>query len=187
MRGYNDRMKRFRFGILLWTAATVLGFGLAAGLSAQETDHHAKSAVPSTELTITGAEGNVLVLTPDVFAALPHKEVSVFNAHSKANEKYSGVPLIELLAKVGVPQGEQMKGKAFLTGVVAEGTDHYDVLFALGEIDPSVHTGEVLVADSVNGQKLGKDGVFKMVSTEEKRPARWVRNLSSLKVVAVAP
>jgi hypothetical protein len=97
------------------------------------------------------------------------------------------VPLTELLAKVGVPLGEQVRGKLFLTGIVAEGTDHYGVLYALAEVDPSIHAGEVLVADSVDGHKLEKDGAFKMVSTEEKRPARWVRNLTSITVIEVHP
>jgi hypothetical protein len=126
-------------------------------------------------------------LSPEEFSALPHKTVSVFNSQSKANEKYSGVPLTDLLAKVGVPLGEKVKGKLFLTGVVAEGTDNYDVLYALAEVDPTIHAGDVIVADSVDGHKLEKDGQFKMVSTEEKRPARWVRNLTSIAVVQVKP
>jgi hypothetical protein len=126
-------------------------------------------------------------LTPEDFAALPHKTVSVFNSHSNVNESYSGVPLIALLAKVRVPLGEQIKGRLLLTGIVAEGTDKYDVLFALAEVDPSTHAGDVIVADSVDNHKLEKDGAFKMVSTEEKRPARWVRNLSSITVIEVKP
>jgi len=94
---------------------------------------------------------------------MPHKSVSVYNQHTKANETYSGVPLADLLGKVGVPLGENVRGKMFLIGVVAEGTDHYSVLYALAEIDPSIHSGDVIVADSIEGQKLGKDGVFKMV------------------------
>lgn len=37
----------------------------------------------------------------------------------------------------------------------------------------------------MDGKKLGKDGAFKLVSTEEKRPARWVRNLMDISVVEV--
>ena len=58
---------------------------------------------------------------------------------------------------------------------------------AFAEVDPSIHAGDVLVADSVDDHKLEKDGAFKMVSTEEKRPARWVRNLTSITVVEVKP
>jgi hypothetical protein len=86
-----------------------------------------------------------------------------------------------------VPLGEKVRGKLFLIGIIAEGTDHYSVLYALAEIDPSIHAGDVIVADSMNGQKLGSDGAFKMVSTEEKRPARWVRNLTSISVIEVKP
>jgi hypothetical protein len=74
-----------------------------------------------------------------------------------------------------------------MTGVIAEGTDKYSVLYALAEVDPSIHSGDVIVADSVDGQKLGKDGIFKMVSTEERRPARWVRNLVEISVIDVNP
>jgi hypothetical protein len=132
-------------------------------------------------------DGKSVEFHPEDLAALPHKAISVFNSHNKANEKYSGVPLSDLLSKAGLPQGEAVKGKLFLTGVVATGTDHYSVLYALAEVDPSIHTGDVIVADSMDGQKLGKDGAFKMVSTEERRPARWVRNLTEISVVEVKP
>lgn len=158
----------------------------AAALGAQDMDH-AHSSLPSTQLSIRGLDGKTITLTPEDLAALPHKSVSVFNAHTKANETYSGVLVSDLLSKVAVPHGEEVKGKVFMTVVVAEGTDHYSVVYALAEVDPSIHNGDVMVADSVGGQKLGKDGAFKMVSTEERRPARWVRNLTSISVVEVKP
>jgi hypothetical protein len=61
------------------------------------------------------------------------------------------------------------------------------VLYALAEVDPSIHAGDVIVADSVDEHKLEKDGAFKMISTEEKRPARWVRNLTSITVIDAKP
>lgn len=56
---------------------------------------------------------------------------------------------------------------------------------ALAEVDPSIHAGDVIVADSVDDHKLEKDRAFKMVSTEEMRPVRWVRNLTSITVIEV--
>ena len=168
--------------VLFCPAAEIL-----SAQNAQKMDHHPRPAVLSTKLTIKGLDGKTITLTPEEFAALPHKTVSIFNSHLKANETYSGVPLTDLLSRVGVPLGEQVKGKLFLTGIVAEGTDNYEVLYALAEVDPSIHVGEVLVADSIDGHKLETDGAFKMVSTEEKRPARWVRNLSSITVIEVKP
>jgi hypothetical protein len=162
---------------------------LASGiffLPAQEMDR-SRPSIASTLLTVRALDGKSITFTPEEFAALPHKSLAVFNAHTKGNETYSGVPLTDLLIKLGVPHGEEVKGKGFMTGVVAEGTDKYSVLYALAEVDPSIHTGEVIVADSQDGQKLGKDGAFKMVSSEERRPARWVRNLTMISLVEVKP
>jgi hypothetical protein len=155
-------------------------------LVAQQMEHSAPST-PSTHLTIKTYEGKTLNFSSEELAALPHKQVAVFNAHSKTNETYSGVLLADLLSKAGVPLGENVRGKLFMLGVVAQGTDNYSVLYSLAEVDPSIHTGDVIVADAVDGKKLEKDGMFKMVSSEEKRPARWVRNLTSISVVQVAP
>jgi hypothetical protein len=148
---------------------------------------HAKPTVPSTQLTIHGLDGKSITLSPVDLAALPHQIISVYNEHSKANEKYSGVVLVELLKKVNTPSGESVRGKLFMTAIVAEGTDHYSVLYSLAEIDPSIHTGDVIVADTIDGHPLDKDGAFKMVSTEERRPARWVRNLTQISVIDVKP
>lgn len=176
------RMKRMR--LPLFTVVLAIATLIGPASFAQEMDH-LRPTVPSTQLTIRGIDGKSITIAPEDLAAMPHKTVSVYNEHTKANEKYAGVPLAELLAKVNVPLGEKVRGKLFMIGVVAEGTDKYSVLYALAEVDPSIHTGDVIVADSVDGQKLGKDGVFKIVSTEEKRPARWVRNLAEISVVEV--
>ena len=170
-----------------WLVAFVLMVSSSQPTVFAQQMEHGSPSVPSTSLTIHTYEGKSLSLTPDELAALPHKSVTVFNAHSKANETYSGVPLVDLLAKVGVPLGEAVRGKLFMIGIVAQGTDGYGALYSLAEVDPSIHTGDVIVADKVDGQKLTKDGAFKMVSSEERRPARWVRNLTSLSVVQVAP
>jgi hypothetical protein len=160
--------------------------GARPALVAQQMQHSAPS-VPSTRLNIRTFEGKTLTLSPEDLAALPHKSVVVFNAHTKANETYSGVPLADLLSKAGVPLGESVRGKLFMIGIVAEGTDKYGVLYSLAEVDPSIHTGDVIVADMLDGKKLDKDGAFKMVSSEERRPARWVRNLTAISVVKVEP
>jgi hypothetical protein len=184
---YNVRMRHCRPALPQVLFAALFFCPCAVALPAQDMDHHTSPTVPSAQLTINGLDGKRITLSAEEFAALPHKIVSVFNSHSKTNEKYSGVPLIELLAKVDVPRGEQVKGELLLTGIIAEGTDKYEVLYALAEVDPSIHAGDVLVADSVNDHKLDKDGAFKMVSTQEKRPARWVRNLTSITVIEIKP
>jgi hypothetical protein len=118
--------------------------------------------------------------TPEKLAALPHQTLKLFNEHAKADQTYSGVPLIELLKPLGVP--EKPRGKDFKIYLVAEGSDGYQVVYSLGEVTPDVHDGTVLVADSMDGKPIGDDGPLKMVAAGEKRPARWVRNLAAIRV-----
>jgi hypothetical protein len=118
--------------------------------------------------------------TPAKLAALPHKSITVFNEHAKANQTYSGVDLSDLLKPLGVP--EKPRGKEFLLYLVAEGTDGYKVVYSLGEVTPDVHDATVIVADSQDGKPIAGDGPLKLVATGEKRPARWVRNLVAIRV-----
>jgi hypothetical protein len=56
-------------------------------------------------------------------------------------------------------------------------------VLALGEIDPSFHPGEIIVADAMDRKPLdAHSGPFKLVVTEDKRPARSVRNLVSVEL-----
>jgi hypothetical protein len=119
--------------------------------------------------------------TPATLAALPHTKVTVYNEHAKATQTYSGVPLIDLLTKLGVP--DKPRGKQFRIYLVAVGSDGYEVVYSLGEICPDVHDATVLVADGEDGKPIADDGPLKMVATGEKRPARWVRNLVAIQVL----
>lgn len=108
--------------------------------------------------------------------------VKLHNPHNDTDETYSGVPLATLLAKVNTPLGENLRGKALANYVVASGSDGYSVVVSLAELDPSFHDGQILVADARDGQPLGDTGPFRLIVSEDKRPARWVRNLVSISV-----
>jgi hypothetical protein len=120
--------------------------------------------------------------TPAALAALPQTTVTVYNEHTKANETYAGVPLIDLLTPLGV--AEKPNGKELRLYVVAEGSDDYEVVYSIGEIAPYIHDATVIVADSENGKPLTDNGPLQLVATREKHPARWVRNLIAIHVLA---
>jgi hypothetical protein len=120
--------------------------------------------------------------TVAALASLPHVTVTVHNEHTKADETYSGVPLIALLTPLGV--NEHPRGKDLRLYVVAEGSDLYEAVYSSGEITPDVNNSTVIVADTENGKPLTDDGPLKLIATSEKRPARWVRNLVAIKVFA---
>jgi len=54
------------------------------------------------------------------------------------------------------------------------------VVLSLAEVDPAFHQGQVIVADTRDGQQLGKNGPFQLIVSDDKRPARWVHNLVSI-------
>jgi DMSO/TMAO reductase YedYZ molybdopterin-dependent catalytic subunit len=111
----------------------------------------------------------------------------VVNPHEKKTEKYEGVALEEILRKAGVPQGDALRGPAMATYVLAEAADGYRVVFSLAELDAGIADSEVMVADTMDGTPLGdKLGPLRLVAPHEKRPARWVRMLSSITVVRAA-
>ncbi len=112
---------------------------------------------------------------------MARKTVTVKNAHSDADETYEGVEVAELLRKYGAPVGKELHGYALAYYVVARGLDGYAAVLSLGEVDTSFHPGDVIVADTMNGKPLdAKNGPYKLVVTEDKRPARSVRNLVEL-------
>lgn len=120
--------------------------------------------------------------TAPKLAPLPHETIQTTNERTQSQETYAGVPLMALLVELGVPQ--KLKGKDFRLYVVAEGRDGNKVVYSLGEISPDVHEGSVLLADSVDGKPLGDRGPIALICSGERRPARWIRGVVSIKVQA---
>jgi DMSO/TMAO reductase YedYZ molybdopterin-dependent catalytic subunit len=61
-------------------------------------------------------------------------------------------------------------------------------LFALPELDAAFTDRLVLLADRKNGEPLSsRDGPFQLVVPDEKRPARWVRQVRRIRVIQVPP
>ena len=138
----------------------------------------------NAKLQIRGAVSAPLVLTVSDLKKMPRKTLTVMNPHEKKKETYEGVLLEEILRRAGVPQGEQLKGAALTTYILADAEDNYRVVFSLPELDSGILDSEVIVADTMDGAPLaGEQGPFKLVAPHEKRPARWVRMLKSITVI----
>jgi len=124
-------------------------------------------------------------ITHDDLNGLPRKSVVAHNPHSNADEKYEGVLLAELLGKYGAPLGKELRGGFLSYYVLAVGADGYSAVYSLAEVDPSFHPGDVIIADTMDGKPLDAHaGPFRLVCTEDKRPARGVRNLVAIEVKA---
>jgi hypothetical protein len=151
----------------------------------KDTDHemkmdHQAAKLPAGTLQISFG-GETAQWTAATLAALPHTTLTVYNAHAKANQTYTGVLLIELLTRLGVsgkPHGNDLR-----LYLVAEGADGYKAVYSVAEVNPDLHDGTVIVADGMDGKVLADSGPLQLVATGEKRPARWVRNLVTVKVL----
>lgn len=96
---------------------------------------------------------------------------------------HEGVALRDVLAKAGVPLGDALKGKALARVVIATAVDGYQVAYAIAEIDAAFNDHLILVSDKRDGQPLLPDsGPLQIVVPQDKRPARWVRQVTTLEV-----
>jgi hypothetical protein len=162
--------------------ATTLTATIAHG-QAMAGHEHAKASV-STELKVS-IDGTSATLSLADLASLPQKTITVHNEHTKADETYAGVALGDLLAKYGFIVGQTTHRKMLRSYIKAEGTDKYWVLYSVTEVEGSEHTADVIVATSMNGKPLGDDGQIKLIDSADKKPQRWVRNLTAITLVTV--
>lgn len=134
-------------------------------------------------LVIEAGPGERGVFTAGSLAEYPQTKVTVFDHHANKNVTYAGVPLMELLAHLGVAHGKNLMGKPLQEYVVATGSDGYSTVLSLGEADPDFHPGVVLVADALDGKPLdAKTGPFRLVVSEDRNATRSVRNLVKIEV-----
>ncbi len=166
---------------LLVAGSTVCGEAQTAPMAGMPQEREHVHAAPSTSLTLT-VDGKATTLTVAELQAMPQTSVTVHNEHTKADETYSGVLLGDLLAKYGLPVSQATHRKMLRSYLTAEGTDKYWVLYSVTEIESSEHSGTVIVATSMSGKPLGEDGELKLIDSSDKKPQRWVRNLSAITV-----
>jgi hypothetical protein len=148
-----------------------------AGMGMEEHTH----AGPSTNLVLT-IDGKATTLSVADLQSMPQTTVTVHNEHTKMDESYTGVLLSDLLTKYGFPVSQATHRKMLRSYLTAEGTDKYWVLYSVTEVEGSEHNSQVIVATSMGGKPLGDDGQLKLIDSADKKPQRWVRNLSAITV-----
>ncbi len=159
-------------------AATLLALTSAiVHADATPTDAVAVSAAAS--LAVAGEDGKIVRFDRAALAKLPQHSVRA-EAHGKSVE-CTGVNLIDVLGAVGAASGEALRGKNLALYVRISAADGYRAVFALAELDPGFRSDVPIVTASCGGNALeAKDGPFRLVVPGEKRPARWVRQVTAI-------
>jgi hypothetical protein len=135
---------------------------------------------PAT-ITVTGIGGKSVTLSVSELSNLPHQTVKATDHGTPAT--FEGVLLTDVLAKVDLPLGEKFHSTGASYYLTVEGKDGYRAVFAWAELDTTFMDKPVYVVTKRNGKPLSeKDGPFQLVVPGEKRSARWVRQLTALKI-----
>ena len=136
------------------------------------------------QLTVQTEAGKQVVLARAEIEALPH--IKITTSASGASATFEGVALEALLEKAGVGFGQTLKGKRLASCLLVEAADSYRVVIALPELDPAFTDKQVVLAFLKDGKPLDeKEGPYRIVIADEKRMARWVRQVTTLKIVDV--
>ena len=137
------------------------------------------------QLTVRNDSGKQVLLGRADLEALPHVKVAATD-HSSAPVNFEGVTLKSVLEKAGVTFGESMKGKRLTNCLLVEAADGYRAVIALPELDPAFTDKQTLLVFLRDGKSLSdKEGPYRIVIPDEKRMARWVRQVTTLKIVDV--
>lgn len=136
------------------------------------------------QLTIQISGEKPVVLARAEIAALPRTEVKTGGPDAAVT--FAGVSLKPLLEKAGMTFGESLRGKRLASCLLIEAADGYRVVIALPEIDPAFTNKQFVLAYSRNGKPLDeKEGPYRIVVPDERRMARWVKQVTTLKIVDV--
>lgn len=134
-------------------------------------------------ITVSGEVKKPLKLTLKDLEKYPVTEVK---AKDKAGIEHSfrGTLLSVVLDSAGVTLGGDLRGENLTKYVLITAADNYKVIYSLAEIDSEFTSNAVLLATHVDGKPLSKgEGPFRLVNPGDKRPTRWVREISSIKVL----
>jgi hypothetical protein len=156
-------------------------FVLTAGLIG--TSLHAEDAAALSDKTISiVVDGKATTLDHTAFAGMPHITVTAA-AHNDPPSQWQGVALQDVLGRAAIPTGEALRGRAMARFVRVTASDGYQVIFSIAELDPAFGDVRVIVANSKDDKPLDKDGPYRLIVPNDKRPARWERNVRTIELV----
>jgi hypothetical protein len=149
-------------------------------------DAAAQTALADQSAIRVIAEGHAAIaLDRAALAAMPRISVTAA-AHHEPPSQWQGVSLRSIVQKAGAPSGEQLRGHAMTTIVRITASDHYQVVFSLAELDPMLGDEQAILADTQDGHPIAKDGPYRIIVPNDKRPARWIRNVTTIEVINTA-
>jgi hypothetical protein len=137
---------------------------------------------PPASLSLQGLAGSSATLTSAELAAMPQRMVTT--TEHGAPVAFQGVLLKDLLSRLKLPSDDEFRRAAASYYLLVNAKDGYKVVFAWAELDPSFTDRPVYVVTSRDGKPLtDRDGPFQLVVPDDKRPARWIRQVTGIRIL----
>jgi DMSO/TMAO reductase YedYZ molybdopterin-dependent catalytic subunit len=134
---------------------------------------------------VTGEVSTPLDLNMKDLSAFTQITQKVKDRDGKEHE-FGGIALVDILSKAGVTLGAQLRGENLLNYVLITAADGYEVIYTLTEIDPEFTDQVILLATQKDGKPLDAgEGALRVIAVKDKKQARWIRQVRSVKVVSV--
>jgi DMSO/TMAO reductase YedYZ molybdopterin-dependent catalytic subunit len=187
MRLPRRRLRRLFVAAIVATACGVTSGGSLLSASGNSDSPAASAAAsspaPVSSLIVGGDVPTPVTLGRDALEKLPRAESHVKDRDGK-DVVFAGTPLADILRAAGVKFDAAMPSRSAVASyVLVEAQDGYRAVFALAEADPSQTDRVILLADSKDGAPLSPaEGPWRIVVPGEKRPARWVRQVTAISV-----
>lgn len=104
--------------------------------------------------------------------------------HDGKPHTFKGVRLVDILHLAGVTLGQELRGANLRKYVLLKAVDGYEVVFSLPELDPEFTNQTIILAYQMDGKPLPKgEGPFRIIAANDKRHARWIKELISIRVL----
>jgi DMSO/TMAO reductase YedYZ molybdopterin-dependent catalytic subunit len=144
----------------------------------------------TTQFSLSGRVRNPAVYTLSSLEALPAttENVTYLAGGTPVHATFTGVSLWNLLIAAGIISDPAVKNDILNYYVLATGSDGYEAIYSLGELDPMFGgTGAPdLIAYLQDGAPIGGDGFARVVVPGDSFGGRYVSNLVSLQVLHTA-
>ena len=135
---------------------------------------------------LTGALERPLSIDAALMSKLPRQSIEASD-HGKS-ASFQGVWLRDVLEHAGAPLGKKLRGKNMALCLRLSARDGYATVFALAELDPAFRDKPILLADHRDGKPLADDeGPLRLVVADEMRGGRWIRQITRIELMDLAP
>lgn len=175
---WRSRIILILFSVVCMCSTLAVGARMVVGSSQPP----ASSSSEPVVLHVGGVGVKATAFSARQLAELPRTRVSI-KQQDDSTLVYEGVRADEVLKAAGMTFGQTLRGERLADYLVVEASDGYRAVYALTELDPDFSDRIVLIADRLDAEPLdARTGPLRIVVSDERRHARWVRNVTRLTI-----